>query len=51
MYLFHDNQGLPVGQVIIELQNNWVSVGQSIAKEQRGKKYSTEILTKSTNAF
>lgn len=51
MYVFIDNEGLPVGQVIIEIKNNWVSIGQSVAKEHRGKKYSTEILTKSTNAF
>ena len=51
MYVFLDNKNLPVGQVIIEIKNNWVSIGQSVAKEHRGKKYSTEILTKSTNAF
>lgn len=51
MYVFINHQNEPVGQVIIELKNDWVSVGQSIAREHRGKKYSTEMLTKSTDAF
>ncbi len=51
MYVFIDSEGLLVGQVIIELKDNWVSVGQSVAIEHRGKKYSSEILTKSTDAF
>jgi RimJ/RimL family protein N-acetyltransferase len=51
MYVFLDSENEPVGQVIIELKNNWVILGQSVAKEHRGKKYSTELLTKSTNAY
>mgnify|MGYP001149758850 CR=1 FL=1 len=51
MYVFSNSEGDLVGQVIIELKDNWVSVGQSVAKEHRGKKYGAEILTKSTNAF
>ena len=51
MYVFLDKEASPVGQVIIELKDDWVSIGQSVAKEHRGKKYSTELLTKSTNAY
>ena len=51
MYVFIDSEGLPVGQVIIELKDNWVSIGQSIAKEHRGKGYGAELLTKSTNGY
>ncbi|WP_178991511.1 GNAT family N-acetyltransferase [Winogradskyella schleiferi] len=51
MYVFSNEDGLPVGQVIIELKNDWVSIGQSVAKEHRGKKYSSELLTKSTNDY
>lgn len=51
MYVFIDNESLLVGQVIIELKDNWVSIGQSVATEHRGKKYSSEILTKSTDFF
>jgi RimJ/RimL family protein N-acetyltransferase len=51
MYVFINNNDEPVGQVIIELKDDWVSVGQSVAKEHRGKKYSTEMLTKSTDHF
>jgi RimJ/RimL family protein N-acetyltransferase len=51
MYVFINNKDEPVGQVIIELKDDWVSVGQSVAKEHRGKKYSTEMLTKSTDHF
>jgi|GEM_PF-646527 len=51
MYVFTNHKNEPVGQVIIELKKDWVSLGQSIAREHRGKKYSTEMLTKSTDAF
>lgn len=51
MYVFINKVNEAVGQVIIELKNNWVSVGQSVAREHRGKKYSTEMLTKSTDSF
>lgn len=51
MYVFLDTENEPVGQVIIELKNNWVILGQSVAKEQRGKKYSSILLTESTNAY
>lgn len=51
MYVFIDENKTPVGQVIIEKKEGWVAVGQSVAVEQRGKKYGTEMLTKSTNDF
>jgi len=51
MYVFSDANDTPVGQVIIELRDGWVSIGQSVAKEHRGKKYSSELLTKSTNDY
>lgn len=51
MYLFTDEEDRPVGQVIIEKKENSVSVGQSVAGEHRGKKYSTEMLTTATDDF
>lgn len=51
MYLFLNTHNVPVGQVIIEQKENWASVGQSIAQEHRGKKYSTEMLSRSTDDF
>jgi spore coat polysaccharide biosynthesis protein SpsF len=52
MYVFINDEDVPVGQVIIEIKmNNWIILGQSVANEHRGKKYSTEMLTKSTNDF
>lgn len=51
MYLFSNEHDEPVGQVIIERKGTWSSVGQSVAKEHRGKKYSTEILSRSTDNF
>jgi RimJ/RimL family protein N-acetyltransferase len=51
MYVFIDDDNNPVGQVIIEKMASWVSVGQSVAKEHRGKKYSAEMLSKSTDDF
>lgn len=51
MYLFLNEKDVPVGQVIIEEKEGWTSVGQSVAQEHRGKKYSTEMLTKATNAY
>lgn len=51
MYVFFNSKNEPVGQVIIEIKENWSSIGQSVALEHRGKKYSTEMLTKSTNDF
>ncbi len=51
MYLFFNEDDEPVGQAIIERKDDWVSIGISLAKEHRGKKYSTEILTKSTDDF
>ncbi|WP_179009409.1 GNAT family N-acetyltransferase [Winogradskyella forsetii] len=51
MYVFLDSDNVPVGQVVIEFKNGWIILGQSVAKEHRGKKYSTELLTKSTNDY
>lgn len=51
MYLFFNEVDEPVGQVIIEKKADWVSVGQSVAKEHRCKKYSAEMLTRSTDDF
>jgi len=51
MYVFFDENNMPVGQVIIEKKAGWTSVGQSVSAEHRGKKYSSEMLTKSTNDF
>jgi RimJ/RimL family protein N-acetyltransferase len=51
MYVFLDIEKEPVGQVNIELKNDWVILGQSVAKKHRGKKYSSELLTKSTNDY
>ena len=51
MYLFLNEENEPVGQVIIERKKDWVSVGQSVAQEHRGKKYSTEMLSKATDDF
>lgn len=51
MYLFLNEENIPVGQVIIERKMNWASVSQSVEKRQRGKKYSTEMLSKGTDDF
>ena len=51
MYVFLNETNTPVGQVIIEQKDGWASVGQSVAVEHRGKKYSTEMLTKATDDF
>jgi RimJ/RimL family protein N-acetyltransferase len=51
MYLFLDSDKVPVGQVIIEKKEDGVILGQSVAREHRGKKYSTEMLTKSTDDY
>ncbi len=51
MYLFFNEDDEPVGQVIIERKDDWVFISQSVAKEHRGKKYSTEMLTGSTDDF
>lgn len=51
MYLFLNSQNIPVGQVIIEKKEKWASVGQSVAQEHRGKKYSSEMLSTSTDDF
>ena len=51
MYLFLNEQNESVGQVIIERKENWASVGQSVAKEHRGKRYSSEMLSKGTDDF
>ena len=51
MYVFLNEYNEPVGQSIIERKNDWVVVGQSVAKEHRGKKYSTPMLTISTDDF
>ena len=51
MYLFLNEENEPVGQVIVERKKDWVSVGQSVAQEHRGKKYSTEMLSKATDDF
>jgi RimJ/RimL family protein N-acetyltransferase len=51
MYVFLDSENQPVGQVVIELKNDWIILGQSVAKAHRGKKYSSELLTKSTNDY
>jgi len=51
MYLFFNEVNIPIGQVIIEKLEKWSSIGQSVAKDHRGKKYSSEMLTKSTNDF
>lgn len=51
MYLFLDNENQPVGQVIIEKKESGIILGQSVDKEQRGKKYSTEMLTKATDDY
>lgn len=51
MYVFFNKENIPVGQIIIERTNGWVSVSQSVEKEQRGKKYSSEILTRGTEIF
>lgn len=51
MYIFLTPENIPVGQVIIEIRGFWSSIGQSVAKEHRGKKYSPEMLTRATNDF
>jgi len=51
MYLFLNEQQVSVGQVIIERKENWASVGQSVAKEHRGKRYSSEMLSKGTDDY
>ncbi len=51
MYLFFNDKDEPVGQSIIEFKNNWVTIGQTIATEHRGKKYGKVILTMSTDDF
>lgn len=51
MYVFLNPENEAIGQVIIEKKDGWASVGQSVAKEHRGKKYSTEMLAKSTDDF
>ncbi len=51
MYIFLDEENNPVGQVIVEKKNTGTAVGQSVAHEHRGKKYSTEMLTKATDDF
>lgn len=51
MYVFLNRAEEPVGQVLIEKKDGWIVLGQSVAKEHRGKKYSTEILTKSTDDY
>ncbi len=51
MYLFSNEDNEPVGKITIERKGDWVFLSQSVAKEHRGKKYSTEMLTTSTNDF
>lgn len=51
MYLFLNEKNVPVGQVIIERKKNWASVSQSVERQQRGKKYSSEMLSKGTDEF
>lgn len=51
MYLFLNENNIPVGQVRIEKETDWVFIGQSIGKEHRGKKYSSEMLSNATDDF
>jgi spore coat polysaccharide biosynthesis protein SpsF len=51
MYLFSNEMDENVGQVRIEKKDEWVIVSQSVAKEHRGKKYSTEMLFVATNNY
>ncbi|WP_179021407.1 GNAT family N-acetyltransferase [Winogradskyella forsetii] len=51
LYLFINEDSIPVGQVMIERKGKIVSLSQSVDRNQRGKKYSSEMLTKASDRF
>jgi RimJ/RimL family protein N-acetyltransferase len=50
-YLFFNLEGIPVGQVRIETNENETTIGVSVDARFRGKSLSSKMLRKSTNHF